>query len=281
MLGQSPPCESDLGKYQSVLRHMLLAHAEAYHAIHDALGKNRTRSAPKVGTVKDINYFQAYNEKSAKDRNEASFLHQFYNASFLDAIKTGNVIPPMGSGEHIDIVKDAWDFLGFNYYSRTLVRAGTEEYLHEDKSLTREDSLGVTDMGYEIYPQGMYQVIKWLKEYNKPIYITENGIAVKDDNIRAMSIVLHLEQVHKAIRDGADVQAYYYWSLMDNFEWGSGFSKKFGLVEVDYKTLKRTPRPSAYVYKDIIMKNGITDDMLQKHKELADRLARKTGSRGE
>jgi len=271
MLGKSPPCESDLAKYQSVLRHMLLAHAEAYHAIHDALGKNRARSAPKVGTVKDINYFQPYNEKSAKDRNEASFLHKFYNASFLDAIKTGKVIPPMGTGEHIDIVKDAWDFIGFNYYSRTLVRAGTEEFLHEDKPLTRKDSVGVTDMGYEIYPQGIYQVIKWLKEYNKPIYITENGIAVKDDTIRAMSIVLHLEQVHKAIREGADVQAYYYWSLIDNFEWDSGFSKKFGLVEVDYKTLKRTPRPSSYIYKEIIKSNGITADMLKKYRAVADK----------
>ncbi|WXG47158.1 MAG: glycoside hydrolase family 1 protein [Candidatus Atabeyarchaeum deiterrae] len=275
MLGKFPPCESDLTKYQSVLRHMLLAHAEAYHTVHDTLGKNRTKSAPKVGTVKDTEYFQAYDEKSTKDQNEARFLHQFYNASFMDALRTGKVNPPMGSGESVAIIKDAWDFIGFNYYSRMLVKAGAREVLETDKPLTRNDSFGVTDMGYEIYPQGLYQIIKWLQGYHKPIYITENGIAVRDDNLRAMSIVLHLEQVHKAIQEGADVQAYYYWSLIDNFEWDSGFSKRFGLVEVDYKTLKRSPRPSAEVYKDIAVRNGVLRETLEKYRKLSSTLQRK------
>jgi beta-glucosidase len=152
-----------------------------------------------------------------------------------------------------------------------LVRAGAREVLDGDKPLTRKDSFGITDMGYEIYPEGIYHLIKWLKSYAKPIYITENGVAVQDDERRAMSIVLHLEQVHRAIKEGADVQAYLYWSLIDNFEWDSGFDKKFGLVEVDYKTQERKPRPSAYVYKEIIEKNGITDVMLNKYRKLTAR----------
>jgi beta-glucosidase/6-phospho-beta-glucosidase/beta-galactosidase len=175
----------------------------------------------------------------------------------------------MGTGEQIDIVKDAFDFLGFNYYSRMLVRAGAREVLDSDKPLTRKDSLGVTDMGYEIYPEGIYHLIKWLRSYGKPIYITENGVAVQDDERRAMSIVLHLEQVYRAIMEGAVVQAYLYWSLIDNFEWDSGFDKKFGLVEVDYETQERKPRPSAFVYKEIIENNGITVAMLSKYKKLA------------
>jgi beta-glucosidase len=269
MLGKFPPQVSDMGQYQSVLRNMLLATANAYHDIHDILGKNKTKSAPKVGTVKDMEYFQPYDENNPKDRTEASFLHQFYNASFLDALKTGKITPPMGAGEQIATVKGAFDFLGFNYYSRMLVRAGAREVLDGDKPLTRKDSLGITDMGYEIYPEGIYYLIKWLKGYGKPIYITENGVAVQDDERRAMSIVLHLEQVHRAIKEGADVQAYLYWSLIDNFEWDSGFDKKFGLVEVDYKTQERKPRPSAYVYKEIIEKNGITDVMLNKYRKVA------------
>jgi beta-glucosidase len=274
MLGKFPPCESDLSKYQSVLRNMLLGHAHAYHIIHDTLGKNRTKSAPKVGTVKDTEYFQPYDEKSSKDRNEASFLHQFYNASFLDALKTGKINAPIGGGEQIDIVKGAWDFIGFNYYSRMLVKSGVREVLQEDKPLTRKDSLGTTDMGYEIYPEGIYHLIKWLEGYNLPTYITENGVAVKDDNVRAMSIVLHLEQVHRAIQEGANVQAYFYWSLLDNFEWDSGFSKRFGLVEVDYKSLERRPRPSAYLYREIIRNNGIAAETLRKYKKFAANLKR-------
>jgi beta-glucosidase len=269
MLGTSPPCGSDLSKYQIVLKNMLLGHAQAYHIIHDALGKNRTKSSPKVGTVKDTEYFQPYNEKSQKDKDEASFLHQFYNASFLDALKTGKINPPIGGGEQDSMVKGAWDFAGFNYYSRILVKSGGREVLQGDKPLTRKDALGRTDMGYEIYPQGIYYMIKWLKGYNLPIYITENGVAVKDDVRREMSIVLHLEQIHRSIREGANVQAYFYWSLLDNFEWSSGFSKRFGLVEVDYKTLERKPRPSAYLYRGIIKNNGITADTLRKYKRLA------------
>ncbi|WXG44516.1 MAG: glycoside hydrolase family 1 protein [Promethearchaeati archaeon SRVP18_Atabeyarchaeia-1] len=274
MLGKFPPCESDLSKYQAVLRNMLLGHANAYHTIHDALGRNKAEGAPKVGTVKDTECFQPYNEKSQKDRDEAGFLHQFYNASFLDALKTGKINPPIGSGELIDAVKGALDFIGFNYYSRMLVRAGAREVLQEDKPLTRKDSLGITDMGYEIYPEGIYQIIKWLTGYNLPIYVTENGVAVKDDARRSMSIVLHLEQVHRAIREGANVQAYFYWSLLDNFEWDSGYDKRFGIVEVDYRTLERKPRPSAYLYKEIIERNGITGEMLTKYRRAA---ADKTG----
>jgi beta-glucosidase len=271
MLGRTPPQVSDMEKYQSVLRNMLLATANAYHDIHDIIGKNSTRSAPKVGTVKDMEYFQPYSENDPKDRDEASFLHQFYNAAFLDALKTGKINPPMGSGEQIDFLRDAFDFIGFNYYSRTLVRSGAREVLEEDKPLTRKDGLGTTDMGYEIYPEGIYHLIKWLRSYSKPIYITENGVAVQDDERRAMSIVLHLEQVHRAITEGADVKAYLYWSLIDNFEWDSGFDKKFGLVEVDYRTQERKPRPSAYVYKEIIEKNGITGSMLTKYGKVAAR----------
>ena len=270
MHGKFPPCEKDPSKYGLVLRHMLLAHAEAYHAIHDVLGKNRTKDAPKVGTVKDMTYFQAFDEESPEDRSEAASLHQSYNASFLDAIDTGRIGPPMGQGELIPTVEDTWDFLGFNYYTRRLVGERVRNHPNERTALPRRDSLGKTDMGWEIYPQGIYELLKWLKSYGKPIYITENGTAVHDDKIRSMFIVLHLEQVHRAITElGADVRAYYYWSLMDNFEWNSGFNKRFGLVEVDYKTLKRKSRPSAYVYRDIIMNNGITGKTLNEYKKHA------------
>jgi beta-glucosidase/6-phospho-beta-glucosidase/beta-galactosidase len=254
---------------------MLLAHAEAYHAIHDELGKNRTEDAPKVGTVKDMTYFQPFDDSSEKDRRDASLQHQSYNASFLDALNTGKVNAPMGEGESVPLVKGAWDFIGFNYYTRMLVGGTTAGHPVKEMARRKKDSLGITDMGWDIYPEGIYQIIKWLKSYRMPIYITENGIAVHDDNIRSMFIVLHLEQLHRAITElRADVRAYYYWSLIDNFEWNSGFSKRFGLVEVDYETLKRTIRPSAYLYRDIIKKNGVTAETLDKYKKLATSITR-------
>jgi beta-glucosidase len=274
--GRFPPCQTDPAKYQTVLRHLLLAHGEAYRAIHDVLGKNRTRSAPKVGTVKDMTYFQPYDEQSPDDRKEAASRHQSYNAAFMDSINTGRISPPMGNGERVPVLKDAWDFIGYNYYFRHLVQGATPERSHRDMLTRSKDSLGLTDTGWEIYPQGIYEITKWLKGYGKPLYITENGTAVHDDNVRSMFIVLHLEQVHKAIQEGADVKGYLYWSLIDNFEWDSGFIRRFGIVEVDYKTLKRTPRPSAYLYRDIIKNNGITADMLKKYREIAEHRKGKT-----
>ena len=109
-----------------------------------------------------------------------------------------------------------------------------------------------SDLGWEIYPQGLYELVKKLSRYKKPIYITENGVADARDAHREQFIREHLAGVRKAIEEGVDIRGYFHWSLLDNFEWDKGFWPRFGLVEVDYKTLQRTIRPSALVYKKII-----------------------------
>jgi beta-glucosidase len=96
-----------------------------------------------------------------------------------------------------------------------------------------------------------------LKKYNLPIYITENGIADAQDEKRTQFIKEHLFWVMKSINEGADVRGYFYWSLLDNFEWDKGFWPRFGLVEIDYDTLERKPRKSFYAYRDIIKNNGV------------------------
>ena len=113
-------------------------------------------------------------------------------------------------------------------------------------------------MGWEIYPEGIYHVLKDLKKYRKPIYITENGIADARDEKRAEFIKDHLKWVHKAIEESVDVRGYFYWSLLDNFEWDKGFWPRFGLVEIDYETLERKIRSSAWEYKKIIANSQTT-----------------------
>ena len=130
------------------------------------------------------------------------------------------------------------DFIGLNYYFHR--RFGGNE------------NKEITDMGWEIYPEGIYHVLKDLKKYNKPIYITENGLADTKDEKREKFIKEHLKWVHRAISEGVDVGGYFYWSLLDNFEWDKGFWPRFGLVKVDYKTFERKIRPSAWEYKKII-----------------------------
>ncbi len=143
----------------------------------------------------------------------------------------------------LDKIKNHQDFIGLNYYFH--------RRFHRNKNKI------VSDMCWEIYPEGIYHVLKDLKKYNKPIYITENGLADAKDEKRTKFIKEHLKRVHKAISEGVDIRGYFYWSLLDNFEWDKGFWPRFGLVEIDYKTMERKIRPSAYEYAKICKENKL------------------------
>ena len=138
-------------------------------------------------------------------------------------------------------IKSQQDFIGLNYYFHSRLFGNRNE--------------DVTDMGWEIYPEGIYYVLRGLKKYNLPIYVTENGLADIKDEKRGKFIKDHLKWIHKVISESVDVRGYLYWSLLDNFEWDKGFWPRFGLVEIDYETLERKIRPSAYEYAKICKSN--------------------------
>jgi len=118
----------------------------------------------------------------------------------------------------------------------------------------------------EMYPEGLVANLERLKDL--PVYITENGCAATDDRFRIVYLALTLSALKEAIERGVDVRGYFHWSLMDNFEWGS-FLPRFGLVEVDFNTFKRTPKPSASFYRDIIRENGFGGETVRRYlKEL-------------
>ena len=112
----------------------------------------------------------------------------------------------------------------------------------------------MTDMPYALYPQGLYDAIVTVSQLNVPIYITENGIPDGKDDRREKFITEYISQVHRACADGYDVRGYYYWSLMDNFEWDLGYLKKFGLCHVDFETKKMTVRAGGRSYAQAIKK---------------------------
>ncbi|MGB3988567.1 MAG: family 1 glycosylhydrolase [Minisyncoccales bacterium] len=114
-----------------------------------------------------------------------------------------------------------------------------------------------SDMGWPLHPEGIYPLLMKLKKYKKPIYITENGLADADDLHRRWYIEETLKSVMSAIKEGVDVRGYFHWSLIDNFEWDKGFWPRFGLVEIDYKTLDRKPRPSSDYYSKICKNNHL------------------------
>ena len=144
-------------------------------------------------------------------------------------------------------IKNYQDFIGLNHYNRNVI----------DNGFYKNPNEKLTDFGWEFYPESIYQALDELKKYNKPIYITENGIADAADSMREEFLERSLASVQQAISEGVDVRGYFYWSLLDNFEWDKGYWPRFGLIEIDYKTLERKPRKSFYAYRDIIKNNGV------------------------
>ena len=200
------------------------AHIAAYREIH-AVSKNA-----QVGFANILQSFEAYRENSWLDHLMKKIGIYITNKKFLKMVGGCN------------------DFLTVQYYFHNRFKFPKK---------VRLDDKPVSDLNWEIYPQGIYFILNWLKKYNLPIYITENGLADGDDTRREEFIREHLFWIHKAIEEGADVRGYFHWSLLDNFEWDKGFWPRFGLIEVDYETLERKPRKSFYAYRDIIKNKGL------------------------
>jgi beta-glucosidase/6-phospho-beta-glucosidase/beta-galactosidase len=107
-------------------------------------------------------------------------------------------------------------------------------------------------MDWKVYPGGIFDALVQLQKFNKPIFVAEAGIADEDDDVRGQYISVQINAVARALTAGVDVRGHMYWSLLDNYEWALGTTKRFGLVAIDYDTLEREIRPSAFVYKDLI-----------------------------
>jgi len=201
--------------YFKIERNLIIGHRRAYIEI------KKVSPDTLVGVVKHVRFFEG--NWNPFNKCLALFMQYLQTYKFMNAI----------SGHY--------DEIGLNYYRHT-------------KFGDRKNYLD-TDMGWKVYPSGIYGAIMKLKRYKKPIFIAEAGVADDDDDIRAQYLVTQIRATHRAIEDGADVRAHMYWSLLDNFEWALGYSKRFGLVEIDYETKKRTVRPSAYEYKKICESN--------------------------
>lgn len=203
--------------YNRVVGNLIRAHNTAYDAI------KQVNSAVDVSIVKHVRYFHA----------NANPFNKVFAA--LGAY--------VQSGFFMNRVHKKCDSIGLNYYRHT--KFGGKEVYEQ------------TDMGWEIYPEGICGALKYLHRYKKPIYVSEAGIADAGDVMRADYIRKQVAGVWSAIEDGVDVRGHMYWSLLDNYELALGYEKRFGLVHVNYDTLERTIRPSAYVYKKICEDNAI------------------------
>ena len=213
---------------------------------------------------------------SAQDRAAAWRADAYTNRQYLDPVFLGAYPEELGEifaeawpqwpDEDLKLIRQPIDFLGVNYYSRGVVRHDAQAPLLRAAAV-RQPALH-TAMDWEVFPQGLGDTLAWVRERygNPPLLITENGAAFDDpitvegdtldDPLRVDYLRQHLRTVHAAIAQGCDVRGYMAWSLLDNFEWAHGYSKRFGLVHVDFATQKRTFKASARAYADIIASNG-------------------------
>ncbi|GEM46746.1 GH1 family beta-glucosidase [Deinococcus cellulosilyticus] len=254
-IGRHAPGIQDLRMALLASYHIQLAHGDAIAALR---GEN-TRA--ELGTVLNLYPVDPATD-SPEDQEAALLLDAKINRWYLDPVFRGTFpdravqhygdLMPEIDPERLKVAAQPLDFLGVNYYYRYWVST-------EGKTLQNAER---TDMGWEVYPEGIYRLMKDLhREYPAPkYYITENGAAFKDelvngqvhDEDRVRFLKDHLQHLGRAIAEGVPVKGYFEWSLMDNFEWAFGYSKRFGIVHVDYETQKRTLKDSAKWYRNFV-----------------------------
>lgn len=260
--GAWPPGKRSVFAAWRAARHLVQAAYRSYEVIHT---EYRRQAWPpcRVGVAHHLMCSQPSDPSKSCDRKSAAF-RKFFNNDFFLRLLTGKpddwlVILAGCSGKGSSI-----DFIGVNYYFREVVRAAGRgsfwERLIGEVDRERPDVKAgeKNDLGWAVYPEGLREVVlEAHRTYGLPLMVTENGICTHDEDQRARFIRDHLSALHSAIREGAEVLGYLHWSLLDNFEWSIGYSPKFGLVRVDFDTLKRTPKTSASAYSAIIRANGI------------------------
>ncbi len=268
--GEHAPGNKDLKTAVKVAHNLLLSHGMAVKSFRDVSKQG------EVGITLNLNHVYT-NSENSEDEIAKDYSDAFTNRWFLDPIFKGSypdILMELYKKEFegfeigdrdFDIISREIDFLGINYYSRALVEYD-EDSLFKHKSIKPEES-EYTEMGWEVYPEGLKDLLLRLNdEYTeKPIYITENGAAYADqledgevhDSKRIEYLEKHLAAADEAINEGVPLKGYYLWSLMDNFEWAFGYSKRFGIIYIDYENgQQRYLKDSAKRYSEIIENNS-------------------------
>jgi len=279
-LGVHAPGISDAAKALAATHHLLLGHGLAMERMRSASDENQ------LGVTLNLHPARPSRDREA-DREAARRVDGQANRLYLDPLFRGDYPEDVFShykerGADLSFVHDGdlarisvpIDFLGVNYYFRNTVRDAPGEdasgipFADLDARPVIPHEAEKTAMGWPVEPEGLTEILVRIKEdyADVPIYVTENGRAVNDyidpegdvdDEERVSYLDAHFRAAHNAMERGVDLRGYMVWSFLDNFEWAEGYSKRFGIVFVEYETQRRVPKSSARWYSDVIRHNGL------------------------
>jgi beta-glucosidase len=274
--GVHAPGLRDNAAANATTHHLLLAHGLAMQALRDHVPRaelgivlNGGSSYPASGSTSDIEAARQF-ESEQIHRFAGPILNGEYPREFAPHV--ARYVQP---GD-LTIIAEPCDYLGWNYYTRNLVKRGESGA----PELVAGHEFPMTDMGWEIYPDGLREVCSILQRHYDlpPLYVSENGAAFKDERLgdtvhdpdRVDYIQRHLQVIADMIELGTDIRGYICWTLLDNFEWAEGYSKRFGLVHVDFDTQERTMKDSGKAFAELTAtKTGLTTSRREKRIDVA------------
>lgn len=251
--GYFPPRLQDDLVAARVLGNLFRAHARASETLRAHAARR-----PEIGITLAMQANEPYRRDSEEDCVLAARREEETSGVSCRALATGVFAYPEQDPVEIPGLRESSTFVGVQYYSRMRWDATTGLFAPPEPG--RE----LSQMGWEIYPEGFAPVLRRAAGTGLPLYVTENGVAHDDDRVRVEYIADHLAEVDRVRREGIDVRGYFYWSAMDNFEWNFGYRPKFGLIEVDRRTLERRPRPSARFFAEIIRSSSVTPELVRR-----------------
>ncbi|MFA5786884.1 MAG: family 1 glycosylhydrolase [Actinomycetota bacterium] len=251
--GYFPPRQMDLMASQRAIANLIKAHAATVEEL-------RAKANVTTGLPLSVMDYVAGND-SAEAQQVLQGVRHVMVGVWLEALRTGWIRGLAVPDVEVPGLAGADDFIGVQYYTRiaTSPAAMPAEASERDDGAPAVEPYGerTTQMGFGWHPAGLGRVLDQIAEVGLPLIITENGIATDDDEDRKEFVRLHLEQVLEAITRGVDVRGYYYWSLLDNFEWNFGYMPKFGLIAVDRATMERVPKSSLRWYGSVARANRL------------------------
>lgn len=255
--------KKDLRAMLRVMKNEIRAHAAMYHAI------KRVNANAQVGYAHHWRVFEPRKPKAPLDRLMASLRNRVFNMAIFGAIEEGVLELPLGFHQPLPEARGTQDFLGVNYYYQEYTAFDLHNAADVFARSVYDDDVKRLQRYFEgagnLRPNALRDTLIQLAKYNKPLYITENGFVTTDRDDQTRYLVTHLAAVHQALQQGADVRGYFWWSLLDNFEWSEGYTPRFGLYHTAFETQARTLKQVGEVYKKIVRANGIDDELMEKY----------------